>query len=194
MPYSATSYLRKPISLVFGLCIAATLSFATSPASASYQGPGLYSQAIGSKITLKQDIEVPEGVRIHFQNGRVLPFKEIVQLEPYCYFYSTRGKDKLKDPFRITQAQFVVKDVVRRPETVQSSHVQVASLGRSFFNNGGVQYTLTTRFQINDVLQPDVDSLICAVWADRRDRGYVTYEEIVTTLGTIASMELTSSQ
>ena len=175
---------------IAGLVMAGIITLSMQPANASYQGPGLYRQALGSTITLSQDIEVNEGVRIHIQNGRVDAFSNITQAEPYCYFYSTRGKDKLKDPFHVKRAQFIVSDVVRRREVVLSSPVQVASFGASFFNNGGVQYTLATQFKINDARQPELDSLICSVWADPRDRGYVTYNEIEKTLGDMATMEL----
>ena len=173
-----------------GLLLTAVFTIIAQPAMANYQGPGLYRQALGSKVTLNHDIEISEGVRIHIQNGEVIPFGKVTQLEPYCYFYSTRGKDKLKDPFHVKQGQFIVNEVIRRREIVLSTPVQIASFGGSFFNNGGVQYTLATRFQINDALQPDLDSLICSVWADPRDRGFVTFNEIEETLGTIASMEL----
>ncbi len=175
-----------------GLVIGISLALFLQPAIASYQGPGLYRQAMGGTITLNQDIQVNQGVRIHIQNGRVEDFKEITKAEPYCYFYSTRGKDRLKDPFQVKQAKFVVSDVIRRREIVLSSPIQVASFGGSFFNGGGVQYTMATKFLLGDTRQSDLDSLICSVWADPRDRSYVTYDEINETLGDVASMELAS--
>lgn len=154
---------------------------------AHYDGPGLYQQAIGATVILNQKIESTQGARIHIQNGEIKPLKEIAQLDPYCYFYSTRQSNTLETPLVFLPGQFTIEAVIRRREVVLSSPRQYAFI-RNSFESDGVQYTLATRFQLNAPTQPDLSSLVCGVWADPRDRSYVSYEEIQKTLGSIANL------
>lgn len=180
---------RAPI-----LLLAAAASFVSFQAHANFTGPGLFRLALGGTVTLNQDVEVLRGARIHIQNGRVMEYRDLQQLEPYCYFYSSRQRSELDQPFRVQSAQFKVEDVQRRREIVLSESVKLATLGITFLSNGGgAQYTLATRFYLNSPQQPDLTSLVCGVWADPRERGFPTLVEIQKTLGNLVKFEVPAS-
>jgi hypothetical protein len=177
--------------LIFTLLLAISFliaSLAYAGFGSNHTGSGLYSAAKGSIISLNQDVEVSEGARIHIQNGKVKSLSKVKQLEPYCYFYTNRSKQYLSSPFKVKTAEFTVDDVVRRREFVLSKPLQLASSG--FFNNDGSEITLATKFIIHASDQPDLTSLVCGVWADPRERGFVSLNEIQQTLGDIATFTL----
>jgi hypothetical protein len=156
-------------------------------------GPPLFRLALGGTVSLNDDIEVPQGARIHIQNGRVMEYRDLQQLNPYCYFYSMRSRSALEQPFRVQSGQFQIDNVERRLETVLSEPIMVAGLSPSLMSGGGSQYTLATRFNLNSPEQPDPLCLVCAVWADPHERGHPTLEEIQGALGSLVKFEIPAS-
>ena len=158
----------------------------------AYQGPGLNRGALNGTLSLYQSVEVDKGARIHIQDGEVKRFQNINHIEPYCYFYSSRRGRELDNPFIVHSADFLITHVQQRRDVVLNQSYQVAS---SFFGfgHGGTQFTLATEFMLDNTIQPDLRSLVCAVWADPRDRGHVTQEEIQTLLGPIADFKVPGS-
>ena len=153
-------------------------------------GPALYRLALGGTVSLNDDIEVPQGARIHIQNGRVMDYRDLQQLNPYCYFFAIRSRSALEQPFRLQSGQFQIVNVERRREIVLSEPIMVAGLAPSLMSGGGSQYTLATRFYLNSPDQPDPLCLVCAVWADPHERGHPTLEEIQDALGRLVKFEI----
>ena len=156
-------------------------------------GPALYRLALGGTVSLNDDIEMPQGARIHIQNGRVMDYRDLQQLNPYCYFFAIRSRSTLEQPFRVQSGQFQIVNVERRREIVLSEPIMVAALAPSFMSGGGSQYTLATRFNLSSPDQPDPLCLVCAVWADPHERGHPTLEEIQDTLGSLVNFEIPAS-
>ena len=162
-------------------------------ASADY-GPGLNRSALNGTQSLHQQVEVSKGARIHLQEGQVLRFQDLDQLDPYCYFYSTRSGIALDQPFVVNSEDFLITNVRQRRDLVSSQSFDLAFSGFiGFGGRGGTQYTLATEFRLDNTAQPDLFSLVCAVCADPRDRGHVTLEEIQHVLGGLADFSLAAS-
>ena len=159
----------------------------------AYQGPGLNRAAVNGTLALHQSVEVSAGARIHIQDGEVQKFQNINHIEPYCYFYSARSGRELDKPFIVHSGDFLITYVQQRRDFVYNQSFQVASSFFGFGSNGGRQLTLATEFMLDNTTQPDLRSLVCAVWADPRDRGHVTLEEIQEVLGNIASFKIRQS-
>jgi hypothetical protein len=163
-------------------------------AAAPY-GPGspYYQYATGSRLVLKQTLDIPQGeALVRLQFGKVVARNAVHEIEPYCIFeVRTVSDGKLSvapDTFEITQ-------VSRSISTISVAHFPTARFLGTGMDDGGSPTNLyySTEFSLESASQPDVLALTC-----QHNPGYhgsvayqrhLTLAEIRTALGDYFSLE-----
>ena len=186
------SVMQSWMCALLGLVLAAALALPLN-AQAFYTGPGLARVPDGTVFRLNETLSVETGYRIYIQNGRYLARGDVRQLDPYCYFYDRQRNSRSEPPFTVNAGDFDVEGLDRRRYIVDASspdsELKIAAFGGSFFGDGS-QFTLATEFFLTEPSSQATTSLICGIWADPRERSFLTFDEISETLGGIVSIEL----
>jgi hypothetical protein len=146
---------------------------------------------VDSKFVLHQTLTIrPYSRNVFFQNGRAMPFSDVVQFIEYCALtlYAQR-----QVPQTIKPDAFVVTKVYREYlYQLASPSVMVA---QTFQNNDGeTWHVLATQMELQSKDQPDVIRLTCAAWGLPQSISNVTLAGIRKSLGDIATLELAESK
>ena len=186
--------MKKPAFLsTLIAAIIVSISFVSHTSYAGYPGIKSNQLDLDSGITLNQNISSNHGARIHIQYGEVQNKSDVYEIIPYCYFRLHRGSHELNTPVGIQATTFSITDVKNNKYQVQlvphsTPEMQYAGLSGAGEGGAANQLTLTTEFILNDPAQPQVKKLVCAVWADPRDRGHLRLEEMQQVLGNLVDI------
>lgn len=162
--------------------IIAIAAFLTAAGCASTsESPSLIPPA-GTQIEVSRDISSGGGARLFIQWGEVKPRRDITVVEPYCQFVSNRPRSEFNEPLTIRAGTFTVRNSYRRLDYAWAAGVEVAELDSN--------RDMSTIMELSSDTQPGIDRLTCLRWGSRWLDGYLTIEEMRSTLGDLVKINL----
>ena len=150
----------------------------------SIGGAPTFMLPAGSKVQVTQDLSAVGGTRVSIQYGRVMPRKEITLVDPHCQFYLYRSREEMRDPVVIKPGTFTVTRTFQRRDYTWANGAQFAF----FTGDGDPTRHPTTIMELSSGQQPKVRDLRCAIWGTTYVEGYLTIEQMQTTLGDLVKL------
>lgn len=184
-PDSEGELVFSKISLFLAALTLATLS---GCAGFSYGSDPEYNWYVslepGSRVVVTQPLTAPSGVRVSFQNGRLVRRRDIVQWQPYCQFRVWRPEGRMSEPLIIEPDTFIVQRTRRSKDSWAVRPVRNASsVLDEDFRRSQSQRTMATYIELRSDSQPRVMYLRCARWAEPYNYNHVNISDIREALG-----------
>ncbi len=172
-----------------GSALTAAVSFHTS----TTQVP------VGSTITINETLSIaPNKAKVFMQRG-VVADRVTHTYEPYCYVAVKRPRSEMGSAGTIQPESFKVQKEYRRmeqmaqlPRLLASSISIGISVGGGTWlarNEGGPQ-NLNYYMSLSSEAQPTVMHLVCGVFAEPRERGIPSVDEIRKAVGSLVTIDL----
>ena len=194
--------MRKIFSCAVTLVVALVLtSCASTPGSPNFRLPP------GSKVQVLQELSTPSGTRLSIQNGRIVPRQKVSAVDPHCQFYLVRSKEEMREPLVIQPGTYIVKRTLQRPDYVWNEELKLARAGSKFWplttsqqfdltlndslqiaQTGDQTRHLVTVIELSSGPQPEVTQLRCGIWGIMRFDGYLSLNQMQTTLGDLVKL------
>ena len=138
----------------------------------------------GSQVEVTQELKNPvSGARLFIQHGKVQPRSKITVQDPYCQFFSNRSREEMRDPLVVRPQIFTITRSFQRRSFTWAYDVQIA---------GDESTDMSTVMELDSDIQPDIVRLVCMRWGSRRLDGFLTINEMQTTLGSLVSLNMIS--
>lgn len=169
----------------------------------AYSGkPASHQIPENGKVLVTAKLASHQGTRLYLQEGKVTGGNKVQETEPYCYFRVSRNEQAQAEPIVILSDDFTITSILNRRHFTSIAHQKpylLASLGSESTiafggfesNGGGTQFTLATHLKLQSAHQPLVSELVCAIWADPRERRHLTLSEVKTVLGNLVTIDTT---
>ncbi len=144
-----------------------------------------FSVPIDSTVVLRRDLEVSSrSDRIFFQDGTIVPLREVNRYLPYCFLKLDIWKET---PQRVAPDTFTVRRVYDEMRYQLAVHgIRLAQLDRS-----GTDYQVVAKVhELASERQPDVRDLVCAAWGLPQDMSRVTIKLMREQLGDYFDLQL----
>ena len=159
-----------------------------------YHTPASVFISDGDQVVVNQNVSVPSGSKVYFQNGETMRRAGVKQSKPYCYFHLYRAQALLDSPATVSADTFDIDSAYNRLEYVQldSAPLQVAErlVTAGFITQDASEQTMVTRIKLRSATQPEVMHLNCAVWAVPNERNHPSLEEVRLALGNLVTLQL----
>lgn len=192
----------KPLHLTF--CIALTSLAGCESVSLTYDDPMDNPYSVpppGSVIVLNEPLTFPPNhSRNNIQNGKILGPGRVNLYAPSCQFYLYDSRESLKTTRTIEPDRFEVTRSSQGVEYVQAKPVEVAAADMSVgFNTAYMRLRydddrgpvkMKTTMRVSSEKQPQVHEINCSMYDDLWMRSYVSVNQIIETLGDVATLEL----
>jgi hypothetical protein len=172
-----------------GSALTAAVSFHTS----TTQVP------VGSTITINETLSIaPNKAKVFMQRG-VVADRVTHTYEPYCYVAVKRPRSEMGSAGTIQPESFKVQKEYRRMEQMASLPVKYASSisigisvggGTWLARNEGGPQNLNYYMSLSSEAQPTVTHLVCGVFAEPRERGIPSVDEIRKAVGSLVTIDL----
>ena len=167
------------LPLMLGACQLASIN--DNPQSPFYPPP------VGSKLTLKKDIQIPpDNAGVMLQGGQIMSNSGVNQYQPNCRFelnsVSPTEQSVKADVFTITEVKTNSYQVMAPSSGFVKVGLNMAAT-LSMFN----YYTL---MRLSSTNQPQVRSLTCQQWGDPAFGKPVSIDQMRMTLGDYFDLEL----
>jgi hypothetical protein len=182
------------LSILLTGCQSSPLSYA-SP----YDNPRNYPVA-GSVIVLNQSLNFSPNIsRSNIQGGVALGSKSYDRFRPWCQFYLHESKQAMTQARTIEADRFTVINSTQNVDYTQLKPIEVAAAGisigaplhfRSRFDDDIGAQTLKTTLWLKSENQPQVRELRCAIDDDPWTQNFLSINQIIETLGSVATLEL----
>jgi hypothetical protein len=199
-------FLTLPAYVMLGILLSACqgMSFKNEPVSVRALVP------VGSKLTLKQPLEIPEErSSIWIYRGKVEIYKNVDVYYPHCQF----RMQKVSKSRRVVQPDsFVITKINEWEDYTYSDHIRVAGLdvvdarisgsvgigvgggavavGAGVGDGGPSLIKYATILSLKSGKQPQVKEMVCLHWGDRGMIEALTLEETRGALGSLFSIEV----
>jgi hypothetical protein len=150
----------------------------------------------GAVIELHQTLSFsPGNSRSNIQNGKAIGQGRYDRFKPMCQFYLYESKEALKLSRTIEADSFTITKSFQRIDYTLAKPIEVAfvSVGgpRLFpYDDDPGLRTLKTTMRLRSEKQPQVHELRCMVDEDPYSRRYVTINQMIKTLGDVATLHL----
>jgi hypothetical protein len=139
----------------------------------------------GSQVEVTQEMSAPvSGARLYIQHGQILPRGKITVQDPYCQFFSDRSREEMRDPLVVRPQIFTITRSFQRRDFSWAYGIQFADV----MSNAD----LSTVMELDSDIQPDIVRLVCMRWGSTRLDGFLTINEMKTTLGSLVSLDIVS--
>ena len=139
----------------------------------------------GSQVEVTQELRTQAGsARLFIQNGEVRPRNKITVQNPYCQFFSNRSREEMRESLVIRPQVFTITRSYQRRDFSWAYGVQVADASSNA--------DLSTIMELGSDIQPDIVRLTCLRWGSRRFDGFLTINEMKTTLGGLVNLNIIS--
>lgn len=149
---------------------------------ASTSGSPTFMPPAGSQVEVTQELRNPvSGARLFIQHGKVQRRSKITVQDPYCQFFSNRSRAEMSDPLVIRPQIFSITRSFQQRGFSWAYDVQIA---------GDVSTDMSTVMELDSDKQPDIFQLICQRWGSRRLDGYLTINEMKTTLSGLVNINI----
>lgn len=183
----------KPVHLLLFL----TLSILSGCETLSYDDPNDNPKSVppvGSTVVLNQALHFGIGSsRSYIQYGVAQGRGKVNIREPYCMFYLYEPASALQMERSIQADRFTVTRSGQGAEFASINPVvQVATFvpfGDVADGGGPSAQTLTTKLRLQSDAQPQVHELICAIFGEPFYYGFVSVNQIIETLGGVATLQ-----
>lgn len=143
----------------------------------------------GSVVILNQPLHFRVGSSRSFVQYGVAQAGGVNSRNPYCMFYLYEPSEALKQERTIQPDQFtVIKSFQATSFASVKPIVQAAVILPSA--DGPSAQTLTTTLRLKSELQPQVHDLKCSVFGEANLYEFVSINEIIQTLGDVATLQL----
>lgn len=153
----------------------------------------------GSVFVLNEALTFPPNhSRNNIQNGKILGPGRVNRYVPSCQFYLYDSKESLKTTRTIEPDRFEVTRASQSIEYyVKSQSVEVAAAGVGFntayfrtIDDDMGPVPMKTTMRVHSDKQPQVHEISCTRADDAWLRNYVSVNEIIATLGDVATLVL----
>ena len=152
---------------------------------ASTSGSPTFMPRAGSQVEVTQELRNPvSGARLFIQHGKVQRRSKITVQDPYCQFFSNRSRAEMSDPLVIRPQIFTITRSFRRRDFSWAYGVQVAEA----MSNADMSSVM----ELDSDIQPDIIRLVCQRWGSVRLDGYLTINEMKTTLSGLVNLNIIS--
>ncbi len=148
----------------------------------------------GTIIELHEPLTVPmDYSRTFIQDGKSVISRELEVRSPYCQFYRFETQQELQTVRVIQPDRFSVIGTSTRMH-LASVDPNMLSMGRSMsvvrprYENFLSESTLQTIIKIKSEKQPAVVELTCMIFSFPHQKNYVTFDEIIETLGDLVTI------
>lgn len=198
--------MKLPHLLLGTLCIglAACQSIPTS-----YDDPLDNPRSVpppGTIIELNQALTFnPNSSRSRVQNGRAIGTARYDRFTPWCEFYLYDSRESLKTTRTLEPDRFEVVKSSQGIEYVNAQTVDVAAVGfgigvgvgvgaplysNPFYDDDVGPVTMKTTMRVRSDRQPQLHEISCSRMDDAWLRNYVSVNQIIKTLGDVATLKL----
>ncbi len=181
------------------LCLTLALFASCQSTPNSYKTPydnPHYAPPPGSVIELHQDLKFSPNIsRSNIQNGVALGSKSYDRFQPMCQFYLYESKEVMRKARSIEPDSFTVIKSSRSLDYTLLEPVKVAYgggplyFGDMFDDEMGTR-TMITTMRLRSETQPQVHELRCLMDDDPYLQNYVTINQMIKTLGGVATLHL----
>ncbi len=154
----------------------------------------------GTVIELHQTLTFsPNNSRSNIQNGKAIGQGRYDRFHPMCQFYLYESKAALKSARSIEPDRFTVIKSSQNIDYALAEPIEVAFVsvgfggpiyfGGPFDDDAGLR-TMKTTMRLHSEKQPQVHELRCVVDNDPYLRKFVTINQMIKTLGEVATLHL----
>ena len=187
----------KPVHLLLFFA----LSILSGCETLSYDDPNDNPKSVppvGTTVVLNQALNFSIGSsRSYIQHGVAQGRGKVNIREPYCMFYLYEPASALQMERSIQSDRFTVTRSGQGAEFASIKPIVQAAAYVPFGNvadgGGPSAQTLTTKSRLQSEAQPQVRELICAVFGEPFYYGFVSVNQIIETLGGVATLEFPSA-
>jgi hypothetical protein len=200
MPFVIKSLMRSHLTfmkirltfsyIVLALQLCFLVGCQSTPATKNRPTPSSVSIADSTLITHTDILIPPEQAHIYIQNGQILTVNGTNLYTPHC---KLRLKNAQSDIQRISPDRFQIIEVRHYTELfllTNTNRLQIAGqlvIGGGGGDLGDIMYITELKLQSDQ--HPQVNKLLCQQLDDPGLGEYVSAEQIIETLGKIASLD-----
>lgn len=165
---------RRAFPIIFLYSVLAAACAATGT-------PAIYTPAAGSEIKVVHELRAAGGERVFVQDGKALPRRDIVAVNPYCQFSLLRTREELGDPIVIRPGSFTITRSYKQQDWSWAEGLQFA---------GDTSRSMSTVMELSSDDQREVTHLVCSRWGSINVGGWLTVAEMRSTLNGLVQIEL----